>query len=40
MVIQIHPAKSEYVNLHPYALHLWRKENTNDYVEKPKVNLL
>lgn len=40
MVIQFHPAKSEYINLHPYALHLWRKENTNDYVEKPKVNLL
>jgi hypothetical protein len=23
-VIQYHPAKSEYVNLHPYCLHLWR----------------
>lgn len=22
-VIQFHPAKSEYVNLHPYVLHLW-----------------
>ena len=24
VVMQLHPAKSEYVNLHPYALHLWR----------------
>ncbi|TXH71415.1 MAG: hypothetical protein E6Q83_03625 [Thiothrix sp.] len=40
MVIQFHPAKSEYVNLHPHALHLWRKENSNDYVEKPAVSLL
>lgn len=23
-VIQIHPAKSEYVNFHPFCLHLWR----------------
>jgi hypothetical protein len=23
-VIQFHPAKSEYVNRHPYVLHLWR----------------
>lgn len=25
-VIQYHPAKSEYVNNHPYCLHLWRPE--------------
>lgn len=24
MVIQIHPKKSEYVNYHPYCLHMWR----------------
>ena len=24
-VIQYHPAKSEYVNNHPYCLHLWKK---------------
>ena len=24
-VVQFHPPKSEYVNLHPYCLHLWRK---------------
>jgi hypothetical protein len=23
-VVQYHPAKSEYVNCHPYVLHLWR----------------
>lgn len=23
-VIQLHPAKSQYVNVHPYVLHLWR----------------
>lgn len=26
-VIQIHPPKSEYVNYHPYCLHLWRPLN-------------
>jgi hypothetical protein len=26
-VIQIHPKKSEYVNNHPYVLHLWRPSN-------------
>jgi hypothetical protein len=24
-VVQYHPKKSEYKNLHPYCLHLWRK---------------
>jgi hypothetical protein len=24
-VIQFHPKKSEYINRHPYVLHLWRK---------------
>ena len=23
-VIQLHPPKSEYVNMHPYCLHMWR----------------
>lgn len=23
-VVQVHPRKSEYVNRHPYCLHLWR----------------
>lgn len=25
-VIQFHPKKSEYINKHPYCLHLWRKQ--------------
>lgn len=25
IVIQFHPKKSEYVNMHPYCLHLWRR---------------
>lgn len=24
-VVQYHPKKSDYVNIHPYCLHLWRK---------------
>lgn len=24
-VIQFHPKKSDYVNIHPYCLHLWRQ---------------
>lgn len=28
-VIQYHPPKSSYVNMHPYCLHLWRKINFN-----------
>lgn len=27
-VIQFHPKKSEYVNCHPYTLHLWRPIGT------------
>ncbi len=33
--VQMHPVKSEYVNCHPYCLHLWRKSGTNDFCEKP-----
>jgi len=28
-VFQFHPPESEYVNMHPYCLHLWRPENIN-----------
>lgn len=28
-VVQFHPPKSEYVNNHPYCLHLWRKRDGN-----------
>lgn len=27
-VVQFHPALSEYVNFHPYTLHLWRNQTT------------
>lgn len=27
VVVQYHPAKSQYVNLHPRTLHLWRPHN-------------
>lgn len=26
VAIQYHPAESEYVNMHPYCLHLWRPQ--------------
>lgn len=26
-VVQYHPAKEDYVNIHPYVLHLWRPQN-------------
>lgn len=26
-VIQYHPPKSDYINNHPYVLHLWRPQN-------------
>jgi hypothetical protein len=32
-VIQFHPKKSEYVNCHPYVLHLWRP--TEKEIELP-----
>ena len=28
-VVQYHPPRSEYVNFHPYCLHLWRKCGEN-----------
>jgi len=34
-VVQMHPPKSDYVNNHPYCLHLWRKQGTNDFCERP-----
>lgn len=34
-VIQIHPIEDDYINNHPYCLHLWRRAETNDYCEKP-----
>lgn len=34
-VVQMHPPKSDYVNCHPFCLHLWRKTGTNDFCERP-----
>lgn len=34
-VMQIHPPKSEWINNHKYCLHLFRKNGTNDFCEKP-----
>lgn len=34
-VVQMHPPKEDYVNYHPYCLHLWRKAGTNDFCERP-----
>lgn len=35
-VIQYHPAKKDYVNDHPYTLHLWKPQG----VELPKPDLI
>lgn len=34
-VVQFHPTKSEYVNAHPYCLHLWKKIGV-DFETPPK----
>lgn len=34
-VIQIHPPKKDYINNHPFCLHLWRKAKSN-YELPPK----
>lgn len=34
-VMQIHPPRSEYVNLHPYCLHLW-KPIDQDFIRPAK----
>lgn len=28
-VVQFHPPKSQYVNVHPYCLHLWRRMDSD-----------
>lgn len=33
--IQFHPVKKDYVNIHPYCLHLWRKA-TSEFELPPK----
>jgi len=36
-VVQFHPARSQYVNLHPYTLHLWRKPGTEFPTPPPEL---
>ena len=31
-VVQFHPPKNEYINVHPYCLHLWRKIGEETYL--------
>lgn len=38
VVFQFHPAKKDYVNNHPYCLHLWRKQGTE--IETPPTILV
>ncbi len=35
IAVQFHPAKKDYINNHPYCLHLFRKFGTNNFCEKP-----
>lgn len=34
-VIQMHPPEQDWINNHPFCLHLWRKAGTNDFCERP-----
>jgi hypothetical protein len=34
-VVQYHPPRSEYVNCHPFCLHLWRPARTRDLRRMP-----
>lgn len=38
MVVQYHPAEEEYVNVHPYCLHLWRPQHGE--IPKPPKHLV
>jgi len=38
-VVQYHPAKSDYVNCHPFCLHLWRPNN-GGYIVRPPAHLV
>ena len=39
-VVQMHPPKSDYVNNHPYCLHLWRECGSNDFCNRPERQLV
>lgn len=34
--VEYHPAKSDYVNMHPYCLHIWRPQH-QDLPKPPKI---
>jgi hypothetical protein len=38
VVIQIHPAKQNYVNVHPNCLHLWKSQRQN--IDLPPLSLV
>lgn len=35
LVVQFHVPKSDWINNHPYCLHLWRKSGTNIFCDRP-----
>lgn len=37
-VMQLHPAKSNYINFHPYCLHLWRPKA--DLIPMPPIMMV
>ena len=39
-VVQYHPPKSRYVNMHPFTLHLWRPTRSKDRLPFPPSNLV
>ena len=38
-VVQLHPPKSQYVDMHPYCLHLWRPTEAGSSLPDPLANL-
>ena len=36
-VVQYHPPESEYVNMHPYCLHLWRPTGGVEFPHPPAI---
>lgn len=40
LVVQFHPPKENHVSYHPGCLHLWRKFDSNEYIEIPQEALI
>lgn len=36
--VEYHPAKRDYVNIHPYCLHIWRRQD--DYTPRPPMYMV